>query len=84
MGADYYETPEQRAENLERGIPNLGIGAGTRIARAIIDKDARIGSDCRLGVGEVFPADGDYDGYFVREGIIIVPKKATIPSGTVI
>jgi glucose-1-phosphate adenylyltransferase len=84
MGADHYETMEQKAANAEVGIPNLGIGGGTKVARAIIDKDTRIGSDCRIGVGETFPEDGDYESYYVREGIIIIPKNAVIPSGTVI
>lgn len=84
MGAEYYETAEQRAINRERGIPNLGIGEDTKVARAIIDKDARIGAGCRIGVGERFPDDGDYDSYYVRDGIIIVPKNGVIPAGTVI
>jgi glucose-1-phosphate adenylyltransferase len=84
MGADYYETPEQRAENRERGIPNMGIGEGTKVARAIIDKDARIGAGCRIGTSDQFPADGDYGNYYVRDGIIIIPKNGSIPAGTVI
>ncbi len=84
MGADFYDTPEQRAENAKHGLPNLGIGENTHVSRAIIDKDSRIGSGCRIGVNETFPEDGDYDGYFVREGIIIIPKNSIIPAGTVI
>jgi glucose-1-phosphate adenylyltransferase len=84
MGADHYETPEQKELNREMQIPNLGIGAGTRINRAIIDKDVRIGRECRIGVGDSFPDDGDYGDYCVREGIIIVPKNAVIPDGTVV
>ncbi len=84
MGADYYETHEQRALNRERGIPDLGIGSDTRIARAIIDKDTRIGAGCRIGVDGRNPEDGDYGDYHVRDGIIVVPKNAVIPAGTVI
>ena len=84
MGAEYYETAEQRTLNRERGVPDLGIGEDTHVARAIIDKDARIGAGCRIGVGEHFPEDGDYGSYYVRDGIIIVPKNGVIPAGTVI
>lgn len=84
MGADHYETPDQKALNREMGTPNIGIGEGTKIHRAIIDKDSRIGSECRIGVGDTFPEDGDYGEYYVRDGIIIVPKNGVIASGTVI
>ena len=83
MGADHYETSAQRAANRDHDVPNLGIGAGTKVRRAIIDKDARIGSGCRIGVNDPFPEDGDYGDYYVRDGIIIIPKNAIIPAGTV-
>jgi glucose-1-phosphate adenylyltransferase len=84
MGADHYETVDQRAANRERGVPDIGIGEDTRIARAILDKDTRIGPGCRIGVGSTFPVDGDYGDYYVRDGIIIVTKNGVIPAGTVI
>ncbi|TVQ20197.1 MAG: glucose-1-phosphate adenylyltransferase [Spirochaetaceae bacterium] len=83
MGADYYETDAQRSDNRARGVPNLGIGLGTRVERAIIDKDARIGDGCRIGVDRR-PDDGNYGLYFVRDGIIVIPKTSEIPAGTVI
>jgi glucose-1-phosphate adenylyltransferase len=83
MGSDYYETNEQRERNVKAGVPSVGIGRDTEIAGAIIDKDARIGADCHIGVGKR-PADGNYHNYFVRDGIIIVPKNGVIPDGTVI
>jgi len=82
MGADFYETPEQKAANREKGIPNYGIGEGSMIRGAIIDKNARIGRGCRIGVDPVERNDGDYDGYAIREGIIIILKGAVIPDGT--
>ncbi len=84
MGADYYETHEQRVLNRDHGIPDLGIGSDTRIARAIIDKDTRIGAGCRIGVDGRVLDDGDYGDYHVRDGIIVVPKNGVIPAGTVI
>jgi glucose-1-phosphate adenylyltransferase len=84
MGEDYYETPEQREENQRKGIPNMGIGQATIIKRAIIDKNARIGEGCRIGIDAKEREDGDYKNYYIRDGIIIIPKNAIIPSGTVI
>ena len=84
MGADHYETEAQRAENRDVGIPDIGIGPDSRIRGAIIDKNARIGSGCRIGFDEEARSDGDYDGYYIRDGIIIVPKNGVIPSGSVI
>ncbi|RKX77340.1 MAG: glucose-1-phosphate adenylyltransferase [Spirochaetes bacterium] len=84
MGADYYETPESRKINTERGIPLMGIGRGTIIKRAIIDKNVRIGDGCRIGIDNFQREDGDYNNYYIREGIIIIPKNAILYPGTVI
>ncbi|HUZ18527.1 MAG TPA: glucose-1-phosphate adenylyltransferase [Spirochaetia bacterium] len=84
LGANFYETPEQKRENERKGIPNIGIGRGTVAKRAIFDMNARIGDNCRIGVDERVREDGDYDNYYIRDGIIIVPKNAIIPQGTVI
>ena len=84
MGADFYETPEDKLENKRKGIPDIGIGRGTRIRGAIIDKNARIGEGCRIGVDDIPRRDGDYGNYFIRDGIIIIPKNGCIQAGTVI
>ena len=77
MGADYYEeNPAEQGETI-----SLGIGANCSLQNTIIDKNARIGDNCSIGMGTI-PADGDYEGYFVRDGIIIIPKNAVIPAGT--
>ena len=82
MGADYYESELQIAEDRRKGIPEVGIGRGTQIRRAIIDKNARIGMDCRIGVDDHARADSDQDSHCVRGGIIVVQKNAVIPDGT--
>jgi len=84
MGADSYETKEQKKMNQQKGIPNYGIGEGSIIRAAIIDKNARIGKRCRIGVDDIARPDGDYDGYAIREGIIIVLKGAIIHDETTI
>ena len=83
MGADYYESPEELAANEREGRPNVGIGEGAVIEGAIIDKDARIG---RQVIIRNIPNRVDYEeeNWVAREGIVIVPKSATIPHGTII
>ncbi|MBV9673549.1 MAG: glucose-1-phosphate adenylyltransferase [Verrucomicrobia bacterium] len=78
MGADYYE---EEASEHRNGRPPLGIGRNSVIDRAIIDKNARIGE------GVVITPDGkapnvDSDNYFIRDGVVVVPKNAVIPNGT--
>jgi len=75
MGADFLE-PESAA----RQIP-LGIGPGSIIENAIVDKNARIGKNVVIRGSAKLP-DGDYNGYAVRDGIVIVLKNATIPDKT--
>ncbi len=84
MGASYYETPEQVADNKKRGIPNQGIGRGTIIKRAIIDQNARIGMGCRIGVDDLKREESDTEMYSIRDGIIVIRKNAIIPDNTVI
>ncbi len=84
MGADYYESAETRAENAANGVPDIGVGEGSRIAHTIIDKNARIGANCRIGIDDPNPPDGDYPTHYARDGIIIIPKNGVVPPGTVI
>ena len=84
MGSDYYETPEQWEENRRNDIPNIGIGKSAVIRGAIIDKNARIGSNCRIGIDHQERKDGDYGDYHIVDGIIIIHKDAIIKDGTVI
>lgn len=84
LGANHYETIEEKMENQQKGIPNLGIGKGCMIKGAIIDKNARIGDNCRIGVDMNERKDGDYKGYHIVDGIIVIPKGAVIPAGTCI
>jgi glucose-1-phosphate adenylyltransferase len=78
MGADYYETPDRPAP---AGAPPIGIGQGAWIERAIVDKNARIGDSVRI-TPEGKPAHFDGPNFYVRDGIVVVPKNAVIASGT--
>jgi glucose-1-phosphate adenylyltransferase len=83
LGADEYETVLEGQSSPGDARPPLGIGDGSWIENAIIDKNARIGKNVRIcNAAGVKEHDGE--GYFVREGIVIVPKGAAIADGTVI
>ena len=82
MGATYYETESQKNNNRKRGLPNLGIGRGSMIKKAIIDVNARIGDGCRIGVDYKERKDGEYENYWIVDGIIVIPKNGVIPAGT--
>jgi len=85
MGADYYESDIQKQKNAEERIPNLGIGRGTLVKRAIIDKNACIGEGCRIGVDDnINRTDGNYGNYYIKDGVIIIPKGTVLYPGTVI
>lgn len=83
MGADFYETAAEIKDNERESRPNVGIGEGSVIEGAIIDKNARIG---RQVIIRNMPDREDYeeDNWVAREGIVIVSKNATIPDGTII
>ncbi|MDR0409160.1 MAG: glucose-1-phosphate adenylyltransferase [Spirochaetaceae bacterium] len=84
MGADYYETDAQKRLNAESRLPNIGIGKGSIIKGAIIDKDVRIGEGCRIGIDNINRSDGTYENCSIVDGIIVVPKKAVLYPGTII
>jgi glucose-1-phosphate adenylyltransferase len=75
MGADYFEH-DRRGDSTE---PPIGIGRNCVIDRAIIDKNARI-ADGVVITPEGKPPNFDGDNYFIRDGIVVVPKNAVIPA----
>jgi glucose-1-phosphate adenylyltransferase len=83
LGADYYESLDQIDRAHAKGQPPVGIGSDCVIEHAIVDKNSRVGNGVRItnttGVQEV-----DGDGYYIRDGIVIVPKSGVVPDGTVI
>jgi glucose-1-phosphate adenylyltransferase len=83
VGADYYETLDEIRDSENRRIPPVGIGSETQIQNAIIDKNARIGRGVRI-LNEAGVREKDGEGYFIRDGIVIVPKNGVLPDGMVI
>ncbi|PYS29197.1 MAG: glucose-1-phosphate adenylyltransferase [Acidobacteria bacterium] len=83
MGADYYEDGDDYEYNRQMGIPNIGIGKGSIIRKAIIDKNAHLGTGVRI-INEDRVQNFDGAGYYIRDGIVIVPKNGVLLDGTVI
>ena len=85
MGADYFESSEERLVLRERGGIPIGVGKGTTVKRAILDKNARIGCDVAIvNKDNVEEADRPELNFYIRNGIVVVVKNGTIPDGTVI
>jgi glucose-1-phosphate adenylyltransferase len=84
MGADHYENEEDKLKNIKDGIPNIGIGGGSIIKGAIIDKNVRIGANCRIGIDPRPRPDGEYGNHYVVDGIIVIPKNTVIDPGSTI
>jgi glucose-1-phosphate adenylyltransferase len=83
LGGDYYEAHASIIENEMLGKPRIGIGQNTRIENAIIDKNARIGDNVVISPAGK-PENIDHPLYYIRDGIVIIPKNGVIPHGTVI
>ena len=83
LGADRIETESERTANRSRGLPDLGIGEGAVIQRAIIDKDTRVGKGVRI-VNSAQAQHLDGDNFVIRDGIVVIPTGAVLADGTVI
>lgn len=80
MGQDFYDSPDRVPIP---GAPTMGVGHGTVIERTIVDKNARIGDGVRI-TPDGKPANFDGPNFYVRDGIVVIPKNAVVMSGTVI
>jgi glucose-1-phosphate adenylyltransferase len=79
LGADYYEADDDvpaRGEN-----PRLGIGRDVTLDRVIVDKNARIGDEASL-TNDAGVSHADGDGFYIRDGVVVVPKDGVIKPGT--
>lgn len=83
MGADFYQTLDELAQDQAANRIRIGIGENSWVRRAIIDKNARIGANVRL-LNEQGLKNLDGAGFYIRDGIIIVPKNGVVPDGTVV
>lgn len=83
MGADYFETEADMQQNSSLGRPNIGIGANTHIENTIVDKNCRIGAHVKISP-ERKSGNIDHPLYYLRDGIMVIPKGTVIPDGTVL
>jgi glucose-1-phosphate adenylyltransferase len=85
MGADYFESSEERALLRERGGIPVGVGRGTTVKGAILDKNVRIGQNVTIiNKDRIEEADRPELNFYIRNGIVVVVKNGTIADGTVI
>ena len=61
-------------------MPRIGIGSNCRIENAIIDKNARIGDNVHISPANK-PQNVDHPSYYVRDGVVVIPKNGVIPHG---
>lgn len=83
LGCDYFESLDSIAQHEKAGKPRIGIGSGCRIENAIIDKNARVGNNVVISPAGK-PENLDHPLYYIRDGVVVIPKSAMIPHGTVI
>jgi glucose-1-phosphate adenylyltransferase len=83
LGSDFYESAESVLKNEGEGKPRIGIGSDCTIENAIIDKNARIGNKVTISPAGK-PENVDHELYYIRDGIVVIPKNGIIPHGTVI
>ena len=81
MGADFYDSEEEKKAATDKK-PATGIGKNCKIANTIIDKNARIGDNCKIGISGKKYEDGDHGVFYSADGIIVIRKGAVIPAGT--
>jgi glucose-1-phosphate adenylyltransferase len=79
MGNDFYQTLDEIV--LQKDEIHVGIGKNCHIEQAIIDKDCRIGDNVVIRGGDHLK-NIETETYCIVEGIVVVKKKAVIPSGT--
>mgnify|MGYP001546477758 CR=1 FL=1 len=81
LGNDYYETPDELAGDVARGEPPLGIGDGSIIEGAIIDKNVHLGTGTRIVNDHAWVDTADCPRFLVRDGVAVVPRGAVVPDG---
>jgi glucose-1-phosphate adenylyltransferase len=85
MGSDLFESLTEIQGNLTSNAPHIGIGENTLIRKSIIDKNVRIGKNVKLiNQAGAENRDADDKSFYIRDGIIIIPKNAVINDGTII
>ncbi len=84
MGSDSFETPDDQAANTRAGRPNFGIGDGSSVENAIVDKNARIGRNVRILNESGIVDSEDAPHYVIRDKVAVIPKYTILQDGTTI
>jgi len=85
MGADFYEPFAERQSGFNKGDVRVGIGEGTTVRHAIIDKNARIGRNVQIiNKDRVEESQREDEGFYIRSGIVVILKNATIGDDIII
>ena len=83
MGADYYPWHAAEHRDIIAGPENSGIGEESFIENAIVDKNVSIGKRCIIKNRDKVQ-EGEGENYYIRDGIVVIPKNSTIPDDTII
>lgn len=83
MGSDFYQNLEELEDAKRNNKPIVGVGEDCYIDTAILDKSCSIGNNVQIRGGKHLP-DGEFETYTVKDGIIVIKKRANIPDGTII
>lgn len=81
MGADFYQRGEHRDHDDATGRPVVGIGSGSEVRGAIVDKNCRIGANVRLVAPDGGCPDKEYPWGATRDGILVLAKNSELPDG---
>ncbi|MFO1022273.1 MAG: sugar phosphate nucleotidyltransferase [Planctomycetales bacterium] len=81
MGADFFQTPEDIQAHANRGEPPIGVGDGSVIEGAIVDKNCRIGRNVRVVNRSGVDSCPETPEYIICDGIVVVPKETVLPNG---
>jgi glucose-1-phosphate adenylyltransferase len=81
MGNDFYEMPSVAAAMHNEGTPPIGIGQGTVIDGALVDKNCRIGANARIVGNQQLDDQSLGNNCVIRDGILVVSKNSVIPDG---
>lgn len=79
LGNDFYQAPEERDADAAAGIPPMGVGDGTRIEGAIVDKNCHVGRGVRIVNARGLESTEETEQCMIRDGVAVVPKGATLP-----
>jgi glucose-1-phosphate adenylyltransferase len=83
MGADYYPWHDPESRERVEGPDSPGIDEESYVEGAIIDKNVSIGKRCVIKNRDNVQ-DADRDNFFIRDGVVVIPKNARIEDDTVI